>query len=33
MVGTLLRQYDPAGDNDDLSLPVDSGDTFVGQWE
>ena len=32
MVGTLLRQYDPAGDNDDLSLPADSGDTFVGQW-
>ena len=32
MVGTLLRQYDPAGDNDDLSLPADSGHTFVGQW-
>ena len=32
MVGTLLRQYDPAGDNDDLSLPADSGDTFVGHW-
>ena len=32
MVGTLLRQYDPAGDNDDLTLPADSGDTFVGQW-
>ena len=32
MVGTLLRQYDPAGDNDDLTLPADSGDTFVGHW-
>ena len=32
MVGTLLRQYDPAGNNDDLKLSSDSGDTFVGEW-